>query len=228
MKSLNLGVIAALLLGVSVFGMSKSFILLKQNTNLESSLENTQGELTQTQASLEDTQKSLAESSAAKTKLEGEVNTLKTQIAQNEKEIQTQLGQIAQLTGKVQETAQVNVALLEEHNALTDRTTHLELENAEMRRTLSSVSELKKALKALRTKIRGVVLKKETKVVKTKKIVVSPKPAISSVPKEAVVTNKEAVVTNEAGNNGFLVKSGQSTFKGSVEIQVTPVESNAF
>ena len=221
MKPLNLGVIAALLLGVSVFGMSKAFILLKQNTSLESSLENTQEDLAQVQVSLEDTQKSLAESYAVKTKLEEEVNALKTQVAQNEKEIQMQLGQIAQLTGKAQETAQVNVALLQEHNVLNDRMMRLELENAEMRKTLSSVSELKKALKELRTKVRKAVLIKETKVVKTKKIVVFPKPAISSVP-------KEVVVTNEVGNKGFLVKGGQSTFKSFIEIQVIPVESNAF
>ena len=221
MKPLNLGVIAALLLGVSVFGMSKSFILLKQNTNLESSLENTQEDLAQVQVSLEDTQKSLRESYTAKIKLEEEVNTLKTQVAQNEKEIQMQLGQIAQLTGKAQETAQVNVALLQEHNILNDRMMRLELENAEMRKTLSSVSELKKALKELRTKMGKVVLKKETKVVKPRKILVSPKPTILSVP-------KETVVTNEVGNKGFLVQGGQSTFKSFVEIQVTPAESNVF
>jgi len=218
MRSSILWAITALLLGVSLFGSYKTWDLLKKNTGLEISLDEMTGKLSVAQTSLKKAEQDLSESYLANDKLEGEVVTLRTSLSSRERQVNEQVAQISLLTSKVKETSQVSVSLLDQHNQLSVRLMRLELENAEMKGKLSSVQELKKAIREIKAQ---------------KKVQAAEATAKTTVPaeKKRLFGRSRAEDTSQAsaaGNEGFFVKDGKSTFQEMVKIHVTPLEPEAF
>ena len=212
--------------GMAVFGVYKSLDLSRQNAALKTSLDETNHKLAQTETSLKETKDTLRERFFENAKLDGEVRTLKMKLEDKEQENQGYLQQISLLTQKIKEAGRINVSLLEQQNTMTGQLMRLGFENAEMKKTLSSVQELKKAIRDL--KIRKKNASKQAETAQSVK-----KPAEKKVEKQAEKKylfdrrKEEATETAPKGNAGFFVKDGRSTFEGLVEIRVIPEESGA-
>jgi hypothetical protein len=228
MKIAFLGLISALLVGVSTFGVYKSVDLSRKNGELEVSLKNAQEELSITK-------KSLSENRAARIQMEEDLNVMQIKMDQKEKEAKDHLRQIAELTKKTGEVEQTDAAMASIYNAMSDQIMRLEFENAEMRRKLSSVHELKKAIKNAQIQRHKVIVRSKKAVVKKeikqRKVLKKPsrmslfQPTIAPAVIPAPVTN-EIAPQKETRNEGYLIRDGKSTFEGVVEINVTPAEAN--
>ena len=209
MRSSVLWVVIAFLLGASLFGIYKSLELLKKNGDLSRTVEGLKLSLVTTQAFLNETKESLRESQINNAKLEGEMNDLNSKLAEKEKAVQEYRRNISELSRKLAEAAEVNESLAVKNKEAGDQLIRLEFENGEMKKKLSSVQELRKAIKELKIKMR------EAK--KNKRPAHAEKKQVLTLPKEIT----EAVLR---GNQGYFVKDGKSTFEA-VDIKVLPAES---
>jgi len=227
MKTVFLGPVLALLVGASTFGVYKSVDLFQKNGELQATLGKTEEELSFTK-------KSLSANRAARIQLEEDLNAMQIKMDQKEKEAKDHLRQIAELTKKTQEAEQADAAMSSIYSAMSDQIMRLEFENAEMQRKLSSVHELKKAIKDVKVqshkaavrskKVVGKKVIKRREVLKQSPRVSLPEPTIAPVvlPAPGPQTSSQ----KETRNEGYLIKDGKSTFEGVVEINVTPAEAN--
>lgn len=217
MKPSKLTFIIAFLLGISIFGLYKSLELLKKNISLTSSIGELDKELTVVSASLKETKDSLGESQQRNARLEDDINSLGVNLSNTEKEVQKQQRNASILFEKLNEATDANDALVARNEEMEDAFIRMSFENSELKKKFSSVSELKKAIREL--KVAAAKAKKGRLAEKQKKQV--PRSAKA----KAKVKTKDASEAQSPGNRGFVVKDGQSTFQGIVNIEVLPVES---
>jgi chromosome segregation ATPase len=227
MKSSVLIVVLALLVGASLFGIFKSLELSKRNADLRASMDLLKGKLSQTEFSLKEARSFIGEVSLKNARLEGEVSSLNKKLSKKEKEILEQGEQISLLIQRFKETAEVNLTLLDQHNSLSSQMVRLELENAEMKKRLSSVDELKKAIKEL--KARRSLVQQEKRLIQKKGAVrealVKKAPAIK---KKIFFGPPKSSDDLTSGNEGYVVRQGKSTYEGLVEIRVIPTQDEPF
>lgn len=223
MKSSVLIVVLALLLGAALFGIFKSLELSKRNADLHASMDLLQGKLNQTEFSLKEARSFVGEVSLKNARLESEVSFLNEKLSRKEKEVSEQNAQISLLMQRFRETAQVNLALLDQHNSMSSRMVRVELENAEMKKKLSSVDELKKAIKEL--KARRNLVARETRLVQKKRT--GQRAPVNKAPaskKRTIFGPPQSSDDLKSGNEGYVVRQGKSTYEGLVEIRVIPTE----
>lgn len=216
MKTSHFWIIIVFLLGICLFGIYKSVELATRNAVLSHNLNTLKTKLGATEQSLKATRQSLGESYLKNAELEGRLMVLDKKAAEQAAAIKGHLRRIEDLTVKLTHTARANASLSGQNKEINARLFREKLEADEMRHKLSSVVELKKAIKELR-----VSLKQAKK--KNKPVVKRPaKKKILEMPQE-----KAVVPDTEDGNSGFLIKDGHSTYQDFVDIRVIPAEPAA-
>jgi septal ring factor EnvC (AmiA/AmiB activator) len=210
--------IIALLAGSSLFGIYQSLVLFRQNMVLTGRVDRLQIELSATQLSLNRTKTSLSASYQKNAELENRTVFLKTRLDRAKSELGEQKQKIGFLLARLHESRTAN-EYLQTHNAQTSEDyVRLSFENQEMKKTLSSIVELKKAIAALRKKPRRRAPKEET--------VRKPKPAAASKPRVQMTVPAPVADSDLDGNVGYVIKDGQSTLSDLVDIRVVPVPEN--
>ncbi|HAJ56428.1 MAG TPA: hypothetical protein DCL35_01515 [Candidatus Omnitrophica bacterium] len=217
MRSPVIWAIIAFLLGISLFGIYKSLELGTKNLVLSNSLSALKTELNMTQASLAAARQSLGDSYMKNAELEGQLALMDKRLDRQAEDIKGYVGKISFMSAKLAETARANAALYAENKGIANQSIRAKLETQEMRNKLSSIAELKKAIKELKVRI-----SKEKKL----------KPASPSGQKKmarknktfALFARKEIIRQPIVGNGGFLIKDGRPTLNGVVDIRVVPAE----
>jgi len=211
-KTSGVWIALALVLGVAFFGIYKSMELLKQNTALSQSLNDVKVELAGTEIALSQTKDLLRRSDARNVELIKDVETATTKLSKIEEGFFVYQKRLDRLSNKLKVATKTNTALGIKNIETLDRLMRAEFENSEMKKTLSSVVELKRAIRELKKKPS-----------KEKSLAPSGKPFIwfwNVPPVKAAEKPLE-------GNKGFFVKDGESTFKKVVTINVLPEEPTA-
>ncbi|MDD5138619.1 MAG: hypothetical protein PHG72_07330 [Candidatus Omnitrophica bacterium] len=216
----------ALLAGFSVFGLYQSLTLMRKNSFLLEQVGRIQIELSATQLGLNQTKTLLNETYQKNAQLENEAVLLNSRLARAKKELGEQKNKINTLGNVIQQARRVNEFLVARNQEMSEQYVRASFENQEMKKTLSSVPELKKTIAALRKKpARPAVAK--NKQVRKKSV-----PAKAERPKKKAkakspkpVAPQPVVPADQAldGNEGFVVKDGESTLLDRVDIRVTPV-----
>lgn len=227
MKTIFLGPVLALLVGASTFGVYKSVDLFRKNGELEVTLGKAEKELSFMKESLNANR-------VVRIQLEEDLNAVQVKMDQKEKEERELLRQIKELTAKTGEAEQTDVAMASIYSAMSDQIMRLEFENAVMRRKMSSVHELKKAIKEVKIQKQKIAVRSKKnvkkKALKRRKVLSQPLRVPSPEPVSVPVSISEPVVNKTVSqeitcNEGYLIKDGKSTFEGVVEIKVTPAEA---
>jgi uncharacterized membrane-anchored protein YhcB (DUF1043 family) len=217
MKNSILWAIIAILLGIALFGFLKSLELATRNVVLTNSLGVLKTKLDKTQVSLDSAKQALSESYLKSAELEGRLAVMDKKLNQQARDIKGYLGKISDMSVKLQYTARANASLYAENKGITNQLLRTRLESQEMRTKLSSITELKKAIKELKVKIRQEKKSRkiqpaiQKKAVQEKKVLMLP-------------AQEEIMEQPFEGNAGFLIKDGKSTFEGLVDIRVVPAE----
>ncbi|MFH0940736.1 MAG: hypothetical protein V1840_02645 [Candidatus Omnitrophota bacterium] len=199
--------IFAFFLGIALFGIFKSVTLFKRNLGLTHKLGLLTMDLDIAQTSLNKTKTALSDSYMKSAELEGNLNDIETKFSKKEKEAEELLNTINKLSQELKEASDFNEDLSEANKELRDRSLRIELENSEIKNKLSSIQELKLAIKELKIKMR---MEKQRKPKQ-------PGPPVKNLFKPVVLSPTE-------GNMGFFIKDGRSTFDEIVDIRVVPVE----
>ncbi|MFB3919587.1 hypothetical protein BU251_07965 [Candidatus Velamenicoccus archaeovorus] len=217
--------IIALLAGFSIFGLYQSLALMHKNSYLFEQLGRLQIELSATQLGLNQTRTLLTETYQKNTQLENEAVLLNSKLARAKQELEEQKNKINSLGNIIQQARRVNEFLQARNQEMSEQYVRVSFENQEMKKTLSSAAELKKAMAALRKKPARRAASKnkqagkkvapvKVRQPKKKVLVVNPKPAVTPpVPADQATE----------GNEGFVVKDGESTLLDKVDIRVIPV-----
>jgi hypothetical protein len=226
-KTSGLWVLLAFLLGVSFFGMYKSLQLLKKNVDLNQSLNGAKLELAETQISLKQTEDHLRESDIRNAELKKDVQTVTVRLAKAEEGLFTYQKKLEQLNVKFREVAESNASLEAQNSQARDQLIRVEFENGEMKNKLSSVVELKRAIKDLRIKAR----KEKQRASSGTSFFWFQAPRPAKAGKKAIEKPVEKPIIKKPleleGNGGFLVKDGFSTFQKMIDIHVLPAEPTA-
>jgi hypothetical protein len=221
MKTSLSGFFMAIFLGASAFGLCKTIDLQKQNEALNFTITGLNATLVLTQTDLKTAKENLDQASQKNLQLEGNINLLHNQLAQTEERIATDKKNIGMLSRAYQQVKKINTFLLERSNEMGNQYMRLEFENNEMKKTLSSEAEIKKALKELKKR---PVQKSKKKVRRAPASVISKKQ--QKKPKEKIINVPRPPDVSTEGNQGFVVKDGKPTLADSVDIKVIPVETN--
>lgn len=200
-------------------------VLLHKNSDLSGQVDTLQIQVASLQVNLNKTQNLLSESYVKNAELENDAVFLRKRITRIQAHLAEERKRIIALGQHLYETVRTNEHLYSRNEEMSQHNLRLSFENQEMRKTLSSVSELKKAISALRKKTkRSPAVRPVVPVRKTKSIALRPKaPVRSPEPVEPVPEILPDATLN--GNLGFIVKDGHSTFEDLVNIKVIPAET---
>ncbi|MGE5279164.1 MAG: hypothetical protein ACM3L6_00260 [Deltaproteobacteria bacterium] len=213
MKSAFTGVLVLLLAGGAVFGVVKSLDLLNKNADLGYSLSLLDTRIEEMRSTVADVQERLRESGVLNEQLTNEVAGLKTTLAEKEKKIGQYHQYAVLLKKKMSDVAAVNDTLSQDMREMRDLLTRVHLENEEMRQKLSSVKELRLAIRELQRR-------PEPRRAQPRRV-----PARRAAAPRTAPQRREAEAV--MGNEGFLLRDGASTFFGKVNIQVRPAPEAA-
>ncbi|HQP91565.1 MAG TPA: hypothetical protein PLU24_02715 [Candidatus Omnitrophota bacterium] len=216
MKNTYFWAIIAVLSGATVFGMYKSIELTAKNLALRGSMHALEAELLTTQKSLASTKKVLGESYLKNAELEGRLIAMDAKVAQQARDIRKHLSKISALSAKLQETAKANAFFSARNQEIAHELFNEKLAADEMRGKLSSITELKKAIKALRSKVKTAVREE-----RLKPAMQLTEPA-DEVNKAGISRPKKLTKSIDIldGNGGYLVKEGKSTYTGWIDVDV--------
>ncbi len=206
MKNIK-SIIIAVLLGITIVCVYKYFVSVKENNNLSTNVQQLNTEIGALENEKDELAKGLIREKELSSALDQQNTGLKANLTQNQEKL-TKMETDFQTSQKVIEELNAQFSLVKvENTALRDQIQELELninqvkvDKEELQSRLSSIVELKKAIKELRQKTR-----------QTKKEV------------QNRIELKEKIFL---GNNGFLLKNGKSTFGGKVKIEVMPLPGN--
>ncbi|MFH0877251.1 MAG: hypothetical protein V1863_03400 [Candidatus Omnitrophota bacterium] len=208
--------VLGVLVGAAIFGFVKSIELWKKNLDLSQETDVLNVKLAATQIALKENQKQISARDSQNVQLTDEIEVLESRLAKKIREAQEYIKNNAELSAKLGEASVVNTALTQENKVVGNHLMRLALENSDMKRMLSSVQELKEAIRELKIKQSK---RSEQQPVSAKKPTL---PQILEVPD----IGQEATIKDSKGNRGFLVKDGETTFVEFVDIRVTSVESS--
>ena len=211
-KTSGLWIALALVLGVAFFGIYKSIKLIKQNTALSQSLNEVKIELAGTELTLKQTQDRLRQSDTKNVELTKDIETATAKLAKTEEGLFVYQKRLDRLSNKLKVATETNADLGVKNMETLNRLMRAEFENSEMKKTLSSVAELKRAIKELK--------KKPGK---------EKPPAPSGKPFVWFWNTPQAKAPEKPieGNKGFFIKDGEPTFQKVVTINVLPAEPTA-
>ncbi len=205
--------IIAFLLGIAIFGIYKSLELVTENAALGHSFSAANDELASTRSALNASRSALGEAYLKNAKLEDRAGLMEEKLTKQEDDIKTYGQKLESMSKRLRETASENATLFAKNKQINDQLFRTKLEVEELRGRLSSVAELKIALKEAKIKQRQQK--------RTKRAV----PVLAKVDRVEVVESDNEVDHGPDGNAGFLTKNGKSTFQDLVDIQVLAVES---
>ncbi len=200
MKNIK-AIIIAVLVGITVFCVYKYIASVSENNSLSVSIRQLNIDVQALEDEKNGLVKDLGREKEINSALNQDITGLKDNLAQS-KERMVQLETDFQVSQKAIEGLNSEFSLVKaENTALRDQVQGLQLdisqakaEKEQMQVQLSSIAELKKAIKELRQKTR--LAKKQV---------------------QDRIEIKEKIVL---GNNGFVVKNGKSTLSGTIKIKV--------
>jgi hypothetical protein len=146
--------------------------------------------------------------------LQGELLDLNQKLEQRSDEIQGYLQELAVLAENFNQSVQANTELMEQSDSLTQEKMRLELENLEMKKRLSSVPELKRAITEVRVREREERIRQREERAR--------EAARLREQRASGARDEEPPPSDEGGNAGYFVKDGKSIDER-VDIKVIPV-----
>ena len=211
--------LAAFLFGVSCFGIYQCVVLLKEKNSLQKSFNELEDKYTVTVATLQQTRQELEQSYGRIAELEGQAVSLKTQLAVSRKEAAVYRQRSAFLSEKVNQAMRLNDELAQESQQGIQQILRLSFENEEMKKKLSSLDGLKKAIRDLKKQMRQ--RKQVGKKPPQKRAAPLAEPARRILLKPPEIPQDKLTT---AGNEGFVIRDGKSTLENLVNIEVVPVD----
>jgi chromosome segregation ATPase len=213
----------ALLAGFSVFGLCQSLTLMRKNSYLLEQVGRIQIELSATQLGLNQTRTLLNETYQKNAQLENEAVLLNSRLARAQKELAEQKDKINALGNVIQQARRVNEFLVARNQEISQQYVRVSFENQEMKKTLTSIPDLKKTIAALRKKPVRQAPAKNKQARKKPASVKAARPQ-KTVKAKSPAAVPQAVPADQTldGNEGFVVKDGESTLLDRVDIRVTP------
>jgi hypothetical protein len=196
-----------LLASLSAVSIYKYIVTLKQKKELIISLNQTRNQVSILEIDKKNLIESLEQSHNAEAALGQENAVLKTSLKENEERINKLEVSFKDVQNSLEKLSSQNTALTAENIALREQRDNLDLQvynfsedNEAMRSKLSSISELKKAIKELK---KG--------------------PGRQMPPNYYDARRPQARVGDESeGNSGFILKEGQPTYSSKARIEVEP------
>jgi chromosome segregation ATPase len=192
--------------GIAAYCVYQYIIAIQANTSLQSELDQVQQDISQLELVRDNLSSDLEKSRETEKTLIFENTGLKDKIKADqaaftalESSIQQAQENIDTLNGQISVARQENAALITQIDGLKAQVTSVSQEKDQMTVTLSSVDELKKAIKALKRKTRL---------------------ARRSAAVTVVADEKKQVKEILFGNRGFLVKDGKVFTPSRVKIEV--------
>lgn len=199
-------ILCLLLAGISAYSLLTYINVQRENYRLADTLGDVQGESAVLRKEKQELTVNLSKSKELGATLTQENATLKEALKARDEAINRLDTELNQSQRSLQETESIksqNATLIAERDDLTNRLNQLSQENESFKARLSSIPELKKAIKeVLASRHRP--------------------PAAPGQPPVSPQTLEETL----DGNRGFLLKDGQSTVLGKVKIEVTPLQPN--
>jgi chromosome segregation ATPase len=200
-------IIIAFLLGITVFCVYKYIVSVKENYDLSSNIHRLNTDI----KALEDEKDGVVKDLDREKEINKALDQENAWAKENLNQTQAKLSQLAtdyQSSQKAIDDLSSQISLVKaENTALRDQIQSLELDinqakadKEQLQSRLSSIAELKKAIKELRRKTRQI--KKQVK--------------------RRIVEKQELIL----GNSGFLIKEGQPTGKSKIKIEVEPLPGN--
>ena len=196
-------ILLAVLAGISIYSVYKYSVSLKEKYDLMSTIEKTKGHvealksekqiLLQDVAKQKELQKALVQENS---ELNGILKANQERLEKVVADFKVAKAKIEQLNSYVSALKAESTSLIKQRENLSDDVTRITAEKENLQARLSSLEELKKAIRELKRNMSkfNTVIKQKAKPGKI-----------------------------EEGNSGFLVKNGRSTFPARVRIKVTPV-----
>jgi chromosome segregation ATPase len=196
-------IIIAVLAGITIFCVYKYVASVRENNSLSANIHQLNVDVQALEDEKSGLTKDLDREKEINSALNQDITGLKDNLAQS-KEKMAQLEADFQASQKTVEDLNSEFSLVKaENTALRDQVQGLQLdisqakvEREQMQQRLSSIAELKKAIKELRQKTR--LAKKQ-------------------------VQNRIKIKEKILGNEGFLVKNGKSSIPGTIKIKVEPL-----
>ena len=200
-------ILIAFLLGVAGFCVYKYIISIDENKSLSANILRLNDDV----KALEDEKNSLETDlerekelnnvlNQENTGLKGNLTLSQEKLAQLETDFQSSRKVIDELNGQFSLVKTENTALRDQIQELELNINQAKVDKEQLQARLSSISELKKAIKELRQAARQV--KKQTR---------------------KRIEEKEKIIL---GNSGFLIKDGKPTLSGKIKIEVEPLPSD--
>ncbi|MDD5347383.1 MAG: hypothetical protein PHT59_02070 [Candidatus Omnitrophica bacterium] len=201
-----IAVILALLAGVTAFSVVKYLATFKQNLDLTGQVDKLGDEISALEAEKKNLEQDLAREEALKQALDDEnakitqnLQETRLKMAEFESMLHESQAVVEDLDSQISVAKAENAALREQVQELQLSVSQAQADNQSMREKLSSIAELKKAIRQLRRSVRGARQRVAGRIVKERAII---------------------------GNAGFVIRNGKSTFSPtSVTIKVEPLPS---
>lgn len=203
MKNIK-AIVIAVLAGVTVFCVYKYIASVKENYSLSANIRQLNSDVKALEDEKNGLFKDLDREKEINSVLNRDITGLKDNLSQSKEKLAQLETDFVASQKAVEELSSEFSLVKAENTALREQVQELELDisqaksdKEQMKARLSSIKELKKAIKELRQK--------------------------ASLAKRQVrqrIEIKEKIIL---GNNGFLVKDGKSSFGGSIKIEVEPL-----
>ncbi len=210
-------VFVAFLLGVAIFGFYKSLELVQENEDIKLSVTELELKLDTSHKLLKDSRTSLSDMVKKNAGLQGEILDLNQKLEQRSGEIQGYLQELAVLAESFNQSVQANTELMGQSDSLTQEKMRLELENLEMKKRLSSVPELKRAITEVRVREREERIRQREERVR--------EAARLREQRASGARDEEPAPSDEGGNAGYFVRDGKDIDE-KVDIRVIPVSED--
>lgn len=200
-------------LGTAVFGIFKSLELAKKNKGLEISVQESKIRLAKLEIAFQESQLRVNSLNSRNEMLLDDLAALKKTLAAKEEQIESQTKNIVLLSQKFQETATAYAALVQENLKHAEDVMALAFKNNGLKKKALPARKLKRGKNRVNPK------KKSGKKENLPKATPLPVLMQNSMGPFCLA---EAISMAVGGNEGFVVKNGETTYDRQVEITVEP------
>jgi len=190
-------VLIAFLAGVTIFSGFKYFAALKQRYGLLTNINQLNSQVTALENEKQSLVRDLGAVSQENLLLKDDLKLNKDRLSRVDAEFQAAQKTIEELNAQISAVKAENIVLTDQMGSLKLEVAQAAQEKEKLQARLSSITELKKAIKELRQKIRMA------------------KRGIKMRTREAIVL----------GNRGYLIKDGKPTYPSKIKIEVQPLPS---
>lgn len=218
-----------------LFGAVSTYLLLKKQAELNRSIVSLSKELQDNKEALSQATDQINEGNLLRVQLQDELEGYKSKLSKAEKKLD-QFREYARLIRtRMDNAAEMNEALASRNRDINSKLIRAELENQELRQKFEDPTFLKQALRELgagqkKTPVRPAPKNQPArKPVVKKKAVTRTFQRVLMLPQDQrrVLPAQPQPAAPVDGNAGFMVRDGQSTVQGVVDIRVLPAEPTA-